>query len=33
MVGNSNVGKSKIIQRYISGEFDQNSKSTLGIEL
>ena len=32
LVGDSGVGKSNILSRYVNGEFDLNTKSTLGVE-
>lgn len=32
VIGDSGVGKTNILTRFISGEFNQNTKSTLGVE-
>jgi Ras-related protein Rab-11A len=33
VVGDSGVGKSNILTRYVQNEFNQNSKATVGVEL
>lgn len=32
MIGDSGVGKSNLLMRYTKGEFNLNSKSTIGVE-
>ena len=32
LIGDSSVGKSNILLKYLKGEFDQNSKATVGVE-
>ena len=32
MVGDSGVGKTNILLRYMEGEYNPNSKTTLGVE-
>lgn len=33
IVGDSGVGKSNILTRYVQNEFNQDSKATVGVEL
>ena len=32
LIGDSSVGKSNILLKYLKGEFDPNSKATVGVE-
>ena len=32
LIGDSSVGKSNILLKYLKGEFDKNSKATVGVE-
>ncbi len=32
IVGNTNVGKTKILERYINNKFIEESKSTIGVD-